>query len=269
MNFSKHPNAKGNIILGSEQTTSFAKNHSYCSLHNLNPIAEHVELDVSKVIGNTIATKGSIMMFYGNSVPPGWVLCNGSHGTPNLVDMFIEATTVSSKQKTTGGNHSISGVTNHGHVVSFEAGGKHTHTVNPDDVTSGIIADHTHADIREKKAVKLAAKSTCQYWTDLVYPHDPPPAPTCNQCLSYDGWNDFMNFHCEHKKGYKDPDALDTRAKTEEVNEAPDHTHTVNTGSHSVKPEDMGTHTVTLSSSGGTGKLNMPTYYSLVYIQKT
>lgn len=31
----------------------------------------------------------AIVAFSGGTIPPGWVVCNGSHGTPNLVDYFV------------------------------------------------------------------------------------------------------------------------------------------------------------------------------------
>ncbi|CAI1123927.1 phage tail protein [Serratia ficaria] len=32
---------------------------------------------------------GTVVMFYGKSIPNGWLLCNGENGTPDLVDKFI------------------------------------------------------------------------------------------------------------------------------------------------------------------------------------
>ncbi|MDD5585584.1 MAG: tail fiber protein [Alphaproteobacteria bacterium] len=34
-------------------------------------------------------TAGTIIMWAGSSIPPGWHLCNGEAGTPNLQDQFI------------------------------------------------------------------------------------------------------------------------------------------------------------------------------------
>lgn len=38
-----------------------------------------------------ILPKGAIIMFSGSAIPDGWALCNGSNGTPNLIDRFIKA----------------------------------------------------------------------------------------------------------------------------------------------------------------------------------
>lgn len=38
---------------------------------------------------NTVLPKGIITMFSGTRVPDGWLLCDGTHDTPNLIDRFI------------------------------------------------------------------------------------------------------------------------------------------------------------------------------------
>ncbi|MEO9964876.1 MAG: hypothetical protein ABJF11_03755 [Reichenbachiella sp.] len=50
--------------------------------------AENYELNAS---GNGPVPKGGIIMWSGsiNEIPYGWVLCNGSNGTPDLTDRFI------------------------------------------------------------------------------------------------------------------------------------------------------------------------------------
>ena len=42
-----------------------------------------------KLVPEQTFQKGMIMMFSGTSIPPGWALCDGSPGTPNLIDRFI------------------------------------------------------------------------------------------------------------------------------------------------------------------------------------
>ncbi|WP_387489443.1 tail fiber protein [Photorhabdus sp. RM96S] len=37
----------------------------------------------------TVLPKGMIVMFSGSSAPTGWALCDGTQGTPNLIDRFI------------------------------------------------------------------------------------------------------------------------------------------------------------------------------------
>lgn len=32
--------------------------------------------------------KGTVLLWYGSSVPSGWAICDGNNGTPNLMDRF-------------------------------------------------------------------------------------------------------------------------------------------------------------------------------------
>lgn len=32
---------------------------------------------------------GTIILFYGSSIPNGWLLCDGNNNTPNLIDRFV------------------------------------------------------------------------------------------------------------------------------------------------------------------------------------
>jgi len=66
---------------------------------------------------------GTIVMFSGSSVPNKWALCNGSNGTPNLIDKFVRA----------GATAGATGGSNNASTVS------HTHTF-----TGNALPDHTH-----------------------------------------------------------------------------------------------------------------------------
>lgn len=85
--------------------------------------------DVTLTVGQTIPS-GVILMWSGSvgSIPNGWYLCNGSNGTPNLLDRFVIGAGSGYGVGATGGskdatlvshNHSVSGTTstdgNHQH----------------------------------------------------------------------------------------------------------------------------------------------------------
>jgi len=48
-----------------------------------------VNTDYVSIDPQTVLPKGIITMFSGSQVPDGWLLCDGTNGTPNLVDRFI------------------------------------------------------------------------------------------------------------------------------------------------------------------------------------
>lgn len=41
---------------------------------------------------------GSIIMFNGSEIPEGWSICDGTNGTPNLIDKFIKASSVNGEE---------------------------------------------------------------------------------------------------------------------------------------------------------------------------
>lgn len=83
-------------------------------------------------IPDEISPKGTIVAFYGTEIPYGWALCDGTQGTPNLIDRFIKGGT---SNGVTGGSSEITiGVSNlpphthtcssieHNHTISFSEG---------------------------------------------------------------------------------------------------------------------------------------------------
>jgi microcystin-dependent protein len=87
--------------------------------------------------------KGMIMMFSGASIPKGWALCDGTDGTPNLVDRFIlggkgdDVGTASSGASFTGtgGSKSFTATTA---AVSLSV------TVSDTTLTIDQIPEHSH-----------------------------------------------------------------------------------------------------------------------------
>ncbi|WP_047684515.1 MULTISPECIES: tail fiber protein [Xenorhabdus] len=55
-----------------------------------------IKIDADRVAidPNTVLPKGMIMMFSGKDIPVGWALCDGSKGTPDLINRFIMGGTI-------------------------------------------------------------------------------------------------------------------------------------------------------------------------------
>ena len=77
-----------------------------------------VTIDGAVVWQSAADLEGVIIMLNNSTVPEGWFLCDGSNGTPDLSDHFIEGTVTSP------GIHATSGEHNHGTTGS---GGNHKH----------------------------------------------------------------------------------------------------------------------------------------------
>ena len=91
----------------------------------------------AKFDGNGIIPIGGIIMWSGTDgdVPSNWALCNGSNGTPNLVDRFIVGRGSAYSSGATGGStHAI--IPEHTHTAT---GGNHGHPVRYSTQVSGTV----------------------------------------------------------------------------------------------------------------------------------
>ena len=89
---------------------------------------------------------GMILMWSGSidTIPKGWVLCNGQNGTPDLRNRFIVGAGSSYNVGATGGSNTvtlnISQIPSHNHGASSEEAGLHSHTyetVHPHSTAQG------------------------------------------------------------------------------------------------------------------------------------
>lgn len=85
---------------------------------------------------------GSIVAFAGSlvDIPDNWYVCDGTNGTPNLIDRFIVGAGPDFPVNTAGG------VEIHSHVITIDSGGAHAHTGNADGhvLTTNELPTHAH-----------------------------------------------------------------------------------------------------------------------------
>ncbi len=81
---------------------------------------------------------GAIIMWSGtlSSIPEGWALCDGTNGTPDLMDRFIMGISEGEDPGATGGS------TSHNHTVN-----SHTHSVDPPRTSTSTNGSHSHASV--------------------------------------------------------------------------------------------------------------------------
>jgi hypothetical protein len=93
---------------------------------------------------NARLPSGFIGMWSGSiaTIPTGWLLCNGTNGTPDLRDRFIVGAGSTYAVAATGGTANAV-VVSHDHGGSTATEGSHTHTFSGN--TGGQSANHTHS----------------------------------------------------------------------------------------------------------------------------
>lgn len=96
--------------------------------------AASVNAPVISQAGNQLLPIGSIILWYGSvaSIPAGWQLCNGTNGTPNLMDVFVAGAGNTLVPNQTGGSSTASATTasagSHSHTGVDQVAGAHSHT---------------------------------------------------------------------------------------------------------------------------------------------
>jgi len=132
----------------------------------------------------SIVPKGTIVMWSGSTLPNGWLLCDGTNGTPNLVNNFVMGAGLAGVNQTGGaashthqasGTVTVQGVGDHSHGIpdgwygNMAGGGDHTTVVDRnaqyvgDTTLTQASGAHTH-DATTAITVQPAS-SLPPYWT--------------------------------------------------------------------------------------------------------
>ena len=156
---------------GSNNTNTFA----------IDTLAVNTATNNSSTLASTefvhnIMPYGAVIMWYGlkNKIPAGWAICDGTNGTPNLVDKFvvgasgdfygqIPGSTITGNNTSTGGTASL-GLVSHVHTADFNVklsidphdfDLSHTHGYDQITITGGLA----RADNRDSVGRQVGART--------------------------------------------------------------------------------------------------------------
>lgn len=119
-----------------------------------NAVKNSVEYLKGVVDAMAAIPSGMIAMWHGSlaSIPAGWVLCDGTNGTPNLIDKFVQGVATSGTNPGATGGATNKTTAGHGHTYNYEASPTYnagTNRYGPGVPTIATGTD-TIADIRPK-----------------------------------------------------------------------------------------------------------------------
>ena len=191
--------------------------------------------------------QGGIIIWSGasNTIPSGWVLCNGSNSTPDLRAKFVVGAGSGYSVNDTGGAASVTLTTaqmpSHNH--SFSGSGSHSHNIN----------NHTHS---------FSGSSSHNHGIN-----DPGHTHTMN----FNQGNIISSGGAFGLKDSGTANRINTNTTGISVN-----SQSVSISGNTGNPSNTGTNSQSVSISGNTGSNgsgnsheNRPPYYALCYIMKT
>ena len=122
-----------------------------CNLGETIYVSEIITELNKKAYKSQMVPIGSIIMYYGNiaELPSNWIVCDGTNGTPDLRNMFIQGTNIEAEIGDIGGNKDIVNSL-HSHTMTIDENGTHNHDVTMTDennhVHTGSVGSelHTH-----------------------------------------------------------------------------------------------------------------------------
>lgn len=125
--------------------------------------------EMDNILDNANNLSGIIVMWSGavDKIPTGWALCDGTNGTPNLVNRFIVGAGSSYAVGATGGSDSVTLTTaqmpSHNHTastsVTIQSGGAHTHTVSVPAESSNLSVNNFSTDAAVRGTEKVTTSS--------------------------------------------------------------------------------------------------------------
>lgn len=214
----------------------------------------------------SIIPAGVILMWSGSvgSIPAGWLLCDGTSGTPDLRDRFIVGAGSSYAVGATGGANT--------NTLSTAQLPSHTHSISGSGTTSGQSNGHTHTF-----SGTTSGQSQTHTHSAAVFDPGHSHTFTTNRTSKSGNATPFMLSDPNIGENLNGQGTYGTSAVVTNIavgigDASQDHSHT-----YSGTTSDVSTgHTHTFSFSGTSGAAgsgssieNRPPYYALAYIMKS
>jgi microcystin-dependent protein len=188
----------------------------------------------------TILPVGGIILWSGSvaAIPANWALCDGTSGTPNLMDRFVVGAGSTYAVAATGGAATV--------TLDDTQIPAHSHTADG-NLTAASAGAHTHTGTTSNKSLTGSATYIAETWANFG---------VGSGIISKEG-------------GYGNdgtPDHTDS-SSTGKLNIDASHDHTFTTASGGAHTHDITGSTA--NTGGGLAHENLPPYYALAYIMRT
>jgi microcystin-dependent protein len=188
----------------------------------------------------TILPVGGIILWSGSvaAIPANWALCDGTSGTPNLMDRFVVGAGSTYAVAATGGAATV--------TLDATQIPAHSHTADG-NLTAASAGAHTHTGTTSNKSLTGSATYISETWGAF-------------------GQGSGIISKVGGYSAQGTPQNTDS-TQSGQLNIDASHDHTFTTASNGAHTHDITGSTA--NTGGGLAHENLPPYYALAYIMRT